>query len=98
MTAPVSQLPRSCHRLESQMVLPGYSYITQKRQIRGAEAENERIQIPSSLRWLSGAPSVKARFSEGNIRASSVVLAVPDEVAYAYHSQEKGCAALELPL
>ena len=46
------------------------------------EAENEGIQIPSSVKWLSGAPSVKARFSEGRIRASSVVLVVPDEEAY----------------
>ena len=27
------------------------------------EAENEGIRIPSSVRWLSGVPSVKVRFS-----------------------------------
>ena len=27
------------------------------------EAENEGIQVPSSVRWLSGVPSVKVRFS-----------------------------------
>ena len=46
------------------------------------EAENEGTQIPSTIRWLSGAPSAKARFNEGTIRESSVVLTVPDEAAY----------------
>ena len=47
--------------------------------LREIEAENEGIRIPSTIRWLSGAPSVKARYQEGTIKASSVVLAVVDE-------------------
>ena len=43
------------------------------------EAENEGIRIPPTIRWLSGAPSFKARYQKGTIRASSVVLAVADE-------------------
>ena len=43
------------------------------------EAENVGIRIPSPTRYLSGAPSVKARHYEGTIKASSVVLAVTDE-------------------
>lgn len=43
------------------------------------EAENEGIKVRSTVRWLSGAPSVKARFKERTIKASSVVLAVADE-------------------
>ena len=38
------------------------------------EAENEGIKIPSAIRWLSGAASVKARHNVGIIKASSVVL------------------------
>lgn len=43
------------------------------------EAENDGIKIPSRVWWLSGMPSVKARFKEGSIKPSSVVLAVSDE-------------------
>ena len=43
------------------------------------EAENVGIRIPSPIRWLSGAPSVKDRHHEGTIKALSVVLAVTDE-------------------
>ena len=39
------------------------------------EAENEGIRIPSTIRWLCGAPSVKTRYDERTISASSVVLA-----------------------
>ena len=34
------------------------------------EAENEGVKIPSAVRWLSGAASVKARFNEKTITAS----------------------------
>ena len=43
------------------------------------EAENGGIKIPSTIRWLCGAPSVKSRFKEGTTKAPSVVLAVSDE-------------------
>ena len=46
------------------------------------EAENGGIKILSTIRWLSGAPSVKARYREGTTKASSVVLAVADEDTY----------------
>ena len=46
------------------------------------EAENEGIRVPSAIRWLSGAASVKARYDERTITASSVVLAVADEATY----------------
>ena len=46
------------------------------------EAENEGIRIPSAIRWLSGAASVKARYEERTITASSVALAVADEATY----------------
>ena len=46
------------------------------------EAENEGIRIPSAIRWLSGAASVKARYEERTITASSVVLAVAGEATY----------------
>ena len=45
----------------------------------GIEAENEGVKVPSTVRWLSGVPSVKARFIGGTIRASLVVLVVVDE-------------------
>ena len=43
------------------------------------EVENEGVRIPSAARWLSGAASVKARYEERTITASSVVLAVAGE-------------------
>ena len=46
------------------------------------EAENEGIRIPSAIRWLSGAASVKAQYEERTITASSVVLAVAGEATY----------------
>lgn len=46
------------------------------------EAENEGLAIPSAVRWLGGAASVKARFEGGIIKASSVVFAVKDEETY----------------
>lgn len=46
------------------------------------EAENEGLPIPSAIRWLSGAASVKTRYNEGIIKASSMVLAVKDEETY----------------
>ena len=46
------------------------------------EVENEGVRVPSAVRWLSGAPSVKARFNERIIKASSAVLAVPDEATH----------------
>ena len=46
------------------------------------EADNEWVRIPSTIRWLCGAASVKAGAGEGVIRASSVVLAVPDETMF----------------
>ena len=45
------------------------------------EVENEGVRIPSSVRWLSGAASVKARH-DNIITASSVVCAVSDESGY----------------
>ena len=39
------------------------------------------MKIPSTIRWLSGAASVKARYSD-KITASSVVFAVSDESTY----------------
>ena len=46
------------------------------------EVENEGVRIPSPVRWLSGAASVKARYNEKIIAASSVVFAVADESVY----------------
>ena len=46
------------------------------------EAENEGVRIPSAVRRLSGAASVKAGYEEKTITASSVVLAVADEATY----------------
>ena len=46
------------------------------------ETENERVKIPSTVRSLSGAASVKAWYDERTITASSVVLAVADEATY----------------
>ena len=43
------------------------------------EAENGGLSVPSPVRWLSGATSVKTRYREGVISASSVILAVRDE-------------------
>ena len=43
------------------------------------EVENEGVKIPSQVRSLSGAASVKVRFNERIITASSVVFAVADE-------------------
>ena len=44
--------------------------------------ENEGVKIPSVIRWLSCAASVKARFNYKIITASSVVFAVSDESVY----------------
>ena len=44
--------------------------------------ENEGVKIPSTVRWLSGAASVMARYNEKIITASSVVFAVADESGY----------------
>ena len=44
--------------------------------------ENERVKIPSTVRWLSCAASAKARYNEKILAASSVVLAVADESVY----------------
>ena len=44
--------------------------------------ENEGVRIPSPVRWLSGAASIKARYNEKIIAASSVVFAVADESVY----------------
>ena len=44
--------------------------------------ENEGVRIPSVVRWLSGAASVKARYNDKVIAASSVVFAVADESVY----------------
>ena len=46
------------------------------------EVEYEGVKIPSVIRWLSGAASVKARFNDKIITASSVVFAVSDESVY----------------
>ena len=46
------------------------------------EAENGGVRIPSTVRWLSGAASVKARYKDKTITASSVVFAVADESTY----------------
>lgn len=46
------------------------------------EAENGGVKIPSTVRWLSGAASVKARYKDRTITASSVVFAVSDESTY----------------
>ena len=46
------------------------------------EAENGGVKIASTVRWLSGAASVKARFNDKTITASSVVFAVSDESTY----------------
>ena len=40
------------------------------------------MRIPSTIRWLSGAASVKARYNDKIIAASSVVFAVADESVY----------------
>ena len=44
--------------------------------------ENEGVKIPSPVRWLSGAASVRTRYNEMIIAASSVVFAVVDESVY----------------
>ena len=43
------------------------------------EAENEGIRIPSTSRWLCGAPRAKAHHEERTFSASSVVLAFANE-------------------
>ena len=46
------------------------------------EVENEEFRIPSAIRWLSGATSVKGWFNDKIIMASSVVFAVSGESVY----------------
>ena len=46
------------------------------------EVENEGVKIPSTIRWLSGAASVNARFNDKIITASSVGFGVSDESGY----------------
>ena len=43
------------------------------------ETQHEGIKVPSTVRWLSGALSVRTYFKEGTIKASSVALTVADE-------------------
>ena len=54
------------------------------------EAENVGIRIPSPIRWLSGAPSVKARHPEGTIKALSVVRAVADQDTFPFAREDRG--------
>ena len=43
------------------------------------DVENEGIRIPSTIRWLCGAPNLKTRYEQRTISASSVVLAFANE-------------------
>ena len=54
------------------------------------EAENGGVRIPSTVRWLSGAASAKARYNDKTITASSVVSPVVDESTID-RSDEEGC-------